>query len=789
MLAGWGSTWAEEPLHPELDKVKRYAPIVWLAPNEPFYPMIPHPFAFDGVNNVGSDATDFGDPEELGYFSRGAAELKGKRATLQEAFGRLLDLRRQARAGLGGKITHGTQAAGALRLCEGSVCGPQPAVLYRGGRFVSGEMKLGPWGDVTAEERLGLGHGLLPSKLARRMFPSLPEPPDPLGRHGDTPTGERPRTVAVKQVAPQLWEIDDNRSRYHVDGLVEKLTVCLDAREDTVVASFRHDDFSGKGRGNCREAAEHKSLLEQIQFWLYYPWDPEHPDDGEHVSVFVDHGADNDQGDHARDEIRAVVGAGHDPQTANNILVGTRTPPDGALFPRSLSAHMPFLAELGKHASAPDLNCNGRFDLGVDSNVAPEGVWGSRDVMTAVKKLKWGPFDNWNSMERDASGLLVEQSYFERPADYAQACGEGTRGELFLKLLRDEDCRREVQDRQEQRPEQGQKRCQEQQGKGLDAEELSGSLAWGPRGLHSYRLVPAADFETLYSLIREMKAERKREPNRARMDLASVASLQAFLTTHKVCFWGGRAPADVVIDQTALPKLEEWLSMPEAGRNRRDVWEHDDYLRPENDFKRWIFKRYGLGISTKWEGGNWVTGFVGRASGVRSLGVPDSAWELYAHWDGFSDDVFRRYINGRGWRLWDVGLDYNGYRTAYRGYYLGLGWNRWGEQFKEVSLDGGSPVLSREKLSGRIFLNAGYAVVLSWAPKVKDAWAKLLGERTARRMPLTLRVGIHGSVTRGTERDDHGTALAHKIVTPLEVQVALRIVYTGKNDKHPLAPR
>ena len=55
-------------LHPELKKVKQYAPIIWLATDEPLYPMMPHPFAFDGKDNNGNELIDLQDPDEVGIF-------------------------------------------------------------------------------------------------------------------------------------------------------------------------------------------------------------------------------------------------------------------------------------------------------------------------------------------------------------------------------------------------------------------------------------------------------------------------------------------------------------------------------------------------------------------------------------------------------------------------------------------------------------------------------------------------------------------------------------------------
>ncbi len=42
------------------------------------------------------------------------------------------------------------------------------------------------------------------------------------------------------------------------------------------------------------------------------------------------------------------------------------------------------LVELGGHASAPDLNADGRFDPGLDANWHVENLWGTRDVQATT---------------------------------------------------------------------------------------------------------------------------------------------------------------------------------------------------------------------------------------------------------------------------------------------------------------------------------------------------------------------------------------------------------------------
>jgi hypothetical protein len=46
-----------------VERARKYAPIVWLASDERIYPMMPHPFAFDGKDNDLDGLTDLTDPK------------------------------------------------------------------------------------------------------------------------------------------------------------------------------------------------------------------------------------------------------------------------------------------------------------------------------------------------------------------------------------------------------------------------------------------------------------------------------------------------------------------------------------------------------------------------------------------------------------------------------------------------------------------------------------------------------------------------------------------------------
>lgn len=107
-----------------------------------------------------------------------------------------------------------------------------------------------------------------------------------------------------------------------------------------------------------------------IEYWFYYPFDEgkSHPHihDSEHLFVEVDK---------LGGTVRNVFASDHDSFVPNNLystLVKNAPPVALPLFA---------MAELGKHALAPDLDHDGRFVRGVDDNlhIEPYSFWGLRD--------------------------------------------------------------------------------------------------------------------------------------------------------------------------------------------------------------------------------------------------------------------------------------------------------------------------------------------------------------------------------------------------------------------------
>jgi hypothetical protein len=107
------------------------------------------------------------------------------------------------------------------------------------------------------------------------------------------------------------------------------------------------------------------------QYWLYYPFDfgfGGHLHDSEHFFVEVDK---------LGGTVRQLIGAGHGILAANGIYQTF----DGT----SLGLELPLFVfvELGKHATAPDVDGNGFFTPGLDINAHLDAakIWGVRDTL------------------------------------------------------------------------------------------------------------------------------------------------------------------------------------------------------------------------------------------------------------------------------------------------------------------------------------------------------------------------------------------------------------------------
>jgi len=591
--------------HPEVVLSEDYAPILWLAEDEPLYPMLPYAFAFDDIDNDETpDALiDVADPGEIsGTFSNPLKKIEFNR--------RLRAPRAPGSRAMGEEPESVQQALPDMMavLERPGVELPPPTVLYYG-PAAHGE----PVATAKAsyEDVADLRAGRIPDRLR-----------DAAGKAGITP--------GIDAGAATLYErIGDPRREWYIGDV-------RDGRD--AIASLTDDHhFEVRVGPACR-----------FEYWFYYLFDQGlngHLHDSEHAFVFVEPLVRRRQHDLCKAEpadhpsgasqtpplVRAVVGAGHEEHTANNILVASpKRPAESAadvmdarhnlVFPRGLTFHMPILVELGKHASAPDRSFDGRFDFGMDANVFPESVWGTRDVQAGnVGRLKLGRFDNWFSFPRSERGIVMPSGWLVRH-EYSAAFP------LQIQQLR---VRQHVR---------------------------------------TYRLVPVTDLRSLYELL--IAVDR---------GVARAEAVQEFLQDHRDCFW---ATTENIPDPVVVPRdaLDAMIATWTRTNPKRDVWRHHDHREPDSIFKLSMFRTFGLGAVARVDAGVW--GF-GPALQIAQVSLP-RALPLVGGSMLFNDStlhvqaLFNRTVDeddgDKRIQLQDVGVMVNSYRGRYFGWYTGGDW-------------------------------------------------------------------------------------------------------------------
>ena len=604
LIAAVEAQHAPAAVHPEVALSEDYAPILWLAEDEPLYPMLPYAFAFDDRDNdeapdglvdvadTGEISGTFSNPVKKVEFSR---RVRTTRPTRRRAMDASPDSVQQALPDMMAVLE------------RPGVTLPPPTVLYYG-PAAHGEpvatMKARP------EDVAGLRAGRFPDGLRGAA-------------------GKAGITLAADIAAETLHErIGDQGREWYVG----------DARDgrDAIVTLSEDDRLELRVGPACR-----------FEYWFYYLFDQGlngHLHDSEHMFVFVEPLVRRRRHDVCKAEpaahpggasqtpplVRAVVGAGHEEHTANNILVASPKRPEESaadvmdarhnlVFPRGLTFHMPVLVELGKHASAPDRSFDGRFDFGMDANVFPESVWGTRDVQAGnVGRLKLGRFDNWFSFPRSERGILMPAGWLVRP-EYAAAFP------LQIQYLRTRD------------------------------------------DIRTYRLVPLTDLRTLYELLVEIA--RAARP---------VEAVQEFLQRHRDCFWATseQVPDPVVVDSEAVTAM---IATWTRTNPRRDVWTHHDHRKPDSIFKLSMFRTFSLGAVARVDAGEWRFGPALQIAQVTlprwlplvggSMLFNDSTLHVHGLLDRATDDGGDRRLE-----LQDVSVLVNSYRGRYFGWYTGGDW-------------------------------------------------------------------------------------------------------------------
>lgn len=466
-----------------------------------------------------------------------------------------------------------------------------------------------------------------------------------------------------------------------------------------------------------------------MQYWMYYPWDGGHLHDGEHVTTFFS----------PEDLVRGVVGAGHLASTPNNVLVARHDKAAAHVnFPSRIPEHLLVLSELGKHASAPDLNCNGRFDPGFDVNDLPSGAWGTRDANYGIGKSSWTPFESWTSFDRVSGTLLLERTAWTAPGDLPET-------EKAIPASWRESCPsfslgRRVIDR--------------------NLAEASRSL----RHLWSYRVVLASD-------VREV-VEGLEKGTLLPSDPSYLNLIESLPTS------------------TPGMAVENWGS-PESECStapRPDVWNHCDFGKPQQDFKLHLMPRLDVRTVFTLEGGNAKGGLGVRLAGVGPF--RDSSLDFQVLIDNLSGEPAKHNRSvlsslevgiapGRGRKFEGVVL-YNAFGTAHRGLYVGASYRRRDYLYRGVAIvpvgDGATSASSAvlvERTGNNFNLEAGFA----FRPPISK--------------PITLRFGISGPIVRGRSNEIREGEISYfRHPTSMEARVSLEFrLWSAWKRSHPLGIR
>ena len=178
-----------------------------------------------------------------------------------------------------------------------------------------------------------------------------------------TQTGDRPYAESrTSPAAPAVFY----RARFLTPHETHQMWSFLKDDEQ----AWEREDFARLWPDSLQDVVRFVS----IEYYFYYINDnglEGHPEDIEFVYVFVPYD------DTYRDAIRITVGAGHNPRTPNNVLVQSADDIHD-------STRVDIIVELGGHASAPDVDPFGEFQIGIDVNWHASEVWGTRDLLAVT---------------------------------------------------------------------------------------------------------------------------------------------------------------------------------------------------------------------------------------------------------------------------------------------------------------------------------------------------------------------------------------------------------------------
>lgn len=711
-----------------------YSPLLWLAPDEPLYPMLPHPFAFDGIDNDGDGICDLEDIDELRMDAGDVLDLQRRLSRLgpsrfaypysedleigpasepapveQYFFPPEGDMAKQQHV-----LTEPQLAIGPKEL---GTKGPIPSKLRA--KFTAKGVVLSRYTTLEPiDERVSEIRSYEPvARLDREVISHLPvcsRPPcgcdtlslslrDALSTAGIREAGGIEFREGgwflygtCKPPRPQWsYRIQPASDAFDVFGAGRQVFTAVRDTAGTFV-TITHGSRLPPPRVLYHHNRTRVEDRELTQYWSYYLFDlgtGAHKHDGEHVFSF-------------RDEIgavRCVVGAGHTDASANNVLVASPEARQNILRPISLPNHMPFLVELGKHASAPDRGLDGRFDIGMDANVFYKDVWGTRDIAAAIGVSSLRPVQPRFAFPRDFSTLIVPREWSAarlRLMEPLETQADDTRENFAARPVKPLDPRSKsgfdvgsVSSRNEVAP--GAVDTAERltaldvvymlstepvasKFRDVDAPVIAGRserptaspCTESPRelvdedGLLTYELFPIEDYEYLVEVLL-----RNACAGSDTADCVDADSVAQWLDVHGACFWGSQRAEQVRIAPEVFAEMARW---PHERDEKRDVWRHNNYRHPNDIFKPWLFPRAALVIASMWESADYrLRGGMRFSTGF----TPNSVIELSASF-AVKDRAFQ-----------DVLSTYYFFRGSHQGWYgsLGRGGGSRGEPFTLVS--------------------------------------------------------------------------------------------------------
>ncbi len=204
-----------------------------------------------------------------------------------------------------------------------------------------------------------------------------------------------------EEILPEQFEIWNWLAEEPYKSLLARM-VGPDSSAKQVTAALRSTYRRFRERSGPRPATVYFSRRSYpgswlFEFWFYYPFDEggldRHLHDSEHLFVEVDK---------LGGSVRRVVGAGHGVFAPNSEFTTLREGVPEFDLPLSV------LVEQGKHATAPDIDKDGRFVPGIDANLYRDAgkVWGVRDA-TGVTDSAFRAFESSMSGARSERNALT----------------------------------------------------------------------------------------------------------------------------------------------------------------------------------------------------------------------------------------------------------------------------------------------------------------------------------------------------------------------------------------------